>query len=115
MILIGGHKYVEEDDGALRIGAGLAGKSVTATGAEALASLVRTFGRVVDDLHLDSKFADGAAGVAALGEALRAGSFPQLRTLDIRSNYPATKADLGELRAVRCPPRKAPQEGFGDE
>jgi hypothetical protein len=43
----------------------------------------------------------GAAGVAALGEALRAGNCPQLRTLNIRGNYsasvfrasPAPKAD----------------------
>ena len=46
----------EEDDGALRIGVGLASKSLTATGAEALASLVRTFGRAVEGLHLDTKF-----------------------------------------------------------
>ena len=44
----------------------------------------------------------GAAGVAALGEALRAGTCPQLRALDIRGHYPATKADLGELSAA-CP------------
>jgi hypothetical protein len=39
--------------------------------------------------------------VAALAEALRAGTCPQLRTLDIRWND-ATKADLGELSAA-CP------------
>ena len=97
-----GGTEIKEDDGALRIGAGLADNSLTATGAEALASLVRTFGRVVEGLHLERKFADGPAGVAALGEALRAGSFPQLRTLDISNNSGATKADLGELSAA-CP------------
>ena len=40
--------------------------------------------------------------MAALGEALRAGTCPQLRTLDIRGNSGATKADLGELSAA-CP------------
>jgi len=99
-------ELAEEDDGALRIGAGLAERSLTATGADALASLVRTFGRVVEGLQLREKFADGPAGVAALGEALRAGSFPQLRTLIIRGNWAgaAGVAALGEaLRAGTCP------------
>ena len=124
-------EWVEEDDGALRIGAGLADSSLTATGAEALASLVRTFGRAVEGLHLRKKFIDGPAGVAAVAEALRAGVCPQLRMLNIRfndagaagvaalsealragacpqletlliGNNRATKADLGELSAA-CP------------
>jgi hypothetical protein len=42
----------------------------------------------------------GAAGVAALGEALRSGTFPQLRMLDIRVNGGATKADLGFVASL---------------
>ena len=95
-------EWVKEDDGALHIGAGLADRSLTATGAEALASLVRTFGRVVERLELNKKFADGPAGVGALAAALRAGAFPQLRTLGIIYGNGATKADLGELSAA-CP------------
>jgi hypothetical protein len=83
-------------------------KSVTATGAEALASLVRTFGRVVEGLHIGKKFLhlEGPAGVASLGEALRAWSFPQLRALNISNNNAgaAGVTALGEaLRAGSCP------------
>ena len=106
---IGVNTKIKEDDGALRIGAGLASKSLTATGAEALLSLVRTFGRAVEGLHLEAKFIDGPAGVAAVGEALRAGAYPQLRTLRINDNEAgaAGVAAVGEaLRAGACPQLK---------
>jgi hypothetical protein len=99
-------RWVEEDDGALHIGAGLVTRSLTATGAAALLSLVRTFGHVVEGLHLNSKFVDGPAGVAALGEALRAGRWPQLRTLNIRSNdagAAGVAALIEPLLAGKCP------------
>ena len=86
-----GGKFVEEDDGTLRIGAGLA--ALTATGAEALLSLVRAFGRVVKGLDFR-----------------KAGACPELRELSIGSNGAGvygldnapTKADLGDLSAA-CP------------
>jgi hypothetical protein len=86
----------------LRIGGGARDeKSVTAAGAEALASLVRTFGRVVEGLHLEVKFA-GPTGVAALAEALR-----ELPATEHAGHYEAGAAGmaaLGEaLRAGNCP------------
>jgi Ran GTPase-activating protein (RanGAP) involved in mRNA processing and transport len=109
-------EWTEEGDGALAL-KGFAGESVTATGVQALLSLVRAFGRVVKGLDFGQVFADGPEAVAALGVALREGACPELRELDIGDNKAGAEGVAALCEALRegaCPELRELDIRFND-